>query len=169
MIVKDLINEMDYNESKTSIYIENQNNVVLYNDRSEWLIAMRHEDATDFYTKKYGHLMNLEVTELSFGCVPEDKHVDLYIKVNAKDKLESTEEKTPTQELLDKYPLYIIGYVRGNLGLEFDDTSMDKRILRMSPDQVFKRVVEWNGLLGSYDSTIKDWIKNIYKVNLGED
>jgi hypothetical protein len=72
-------------------------------------------------------------------------------------------------DLMKKYPAYIIGYVRGNLGLDLNDDSMDDKILRMSPDQVFKRVVEWNGLLGGYDYTIKGWIKSVYGIEIGEE
>lgn len=73
-----------------------------------------------------------------------------------------------TKELEEKYPQHIIGYVRQRLDLEVDDTSADEEIYNMSSNEVFKHVVNWNGLLGGYDLTIKGWIRSIYKVDLNE-
>lgn len=66
------------------------------------------------------------------------------------------------------YPVYIFETVRQRLGLDKDDPSLDVKILNMSEDQIFSHVVNWNGLLGYYDSTIKNWVKDIYNVNLGK-
>lgn len=75
---------------------------------------------------------------------------------------------TTTEKLEEKYPTHIIKYVRQNLGLEEEDTSQDERIMGMSKGQVFKRVLEWNGLLGGYDYTIKGWVESVYGIDLDE-
>lgn len=74
-----------------------------------------------------------------------------------------------SEQLLEKYPAYIIKYVRQRLGLEKDDTSLDGEILEMSKNEVFKDVANWNGLLGGYDETIKGWINDIYGIDLDDD
>ncbi|MED0951317.1 hypothetical protein P4T70_25015 [Bacillus mobilis] len=73
-----------------------------------------------------------------------------------------------TEQLKTKYPLHLIETVRKSLGLQKDDTSMDTIILDMNSSEVFACVVQWNGLLGGYDVTIKDWIKDIYGFDLDE-
>ena len=75
---------------------------------------------------------------------------------------------TVTEQLKEKYPQYIINDVRNRIAQDESDTSMDDKILRMSPSQVFAHVVAWNGLLGGYDNTIKDWIHSVYGVDLDE-
>lgn len=71
-----------------------------------------------------------------------------------------------TEQLKNEYPADVIGCLRQRAGLEIDDKSMDKQFLDMTPSEVFQDVVGWNGLLGGYDTVIKDWIKSIYKVDL---
>ncbi|PFQ34717.1 hypothetical protein [Bacillus cereus] len=73
-----------------------------------------------------------------------------------------------TEQLKTIYPLHLIETVRQSLGLQKDDTSMDNTILYMDKSEVFACVVQWNGLLGGYDVTIKDWIKGIYGFDLDE-
>ena len=66
-----------------------------------------------------------------------------------------------------KYPENIMRMVRGNLDLEFDDTSHDGEIEAMSKQEVFSRVCDWEGLI-NYGSTIKSWIKQIYGIDLNK-
>ena len=66
----------------------------------------------------------------------------------------------------DRYPS-VIEAVRQNMGLEKDDESRDEEILQMSRDEVFRRFMTWNGIIG-YEGTIKEAIEEIYKVELGE-
>jgi hypothetical protein len=73
-----------------------------------------------------------------------------------------------TKQLESKYSVSIIRYLRKRGGLEKDDRSMDKEFLNMSKGEVFKDVLSWNGLLGGWDYTIKDWIREIYKIDLDE-
>lgn len=44
--------------------------------------------------------------------------------------------------------------------------SMDRELNELSPNEVFEIVVCWNGLLGGYAETIKDWVNEIYGVDL---
>lgn len=67
----------------------------------------------------------------------------------------------------NKYPTEIFEFVRQRLGLEYDDTSLDEEIIKMSKNEVFKHVVNWNGLI-QYDAVIKDWITDIYEIDLDE-
>lgn len=68
----------------------------------------------------------------------------------------------------NKYPEHIMKYVRQNMGLEDNDTSMDDDINSMSKERVLDRVCNWNGLI-NYGSTIIGWIEDIYKLDLSED
>jgi hypothetical protein len=79
--VKDIINLMDYNDNKTSVAIENSKDEILYQDRSEWLLAIRYEDEGDFYTKRYGYLMDMEIKELYFNIIVNNECTELYIRV----------------------------------------------------------------------------------------
>ncbi len=63
------------------------------------------------------------------------------------------------------YPDYIMQRVRQHLGLEEYDTSRDEEINNMSHNEVFKHVLEWEGIIG-YDYAIHGWIKDIYGVDL---
>ena len=66
---------------------------------------------------------------------------------------------------MNKYPEYIMCYVRQSLGLQADDTSEDDTINAMSGTEIFSRVCDWNGLLG-YGDTIRVWIKDIFGKDL---
>ncbi|WP_345806708.1 hypothetical protein [Bacillus pumilus] len=70
--------------------------------------------------------------------------------------------------LEEKYPNSIIQYVRQREGLDKKDSSMDKEILEMSKSEVLRDVLAWNGFIGGWDFTIKDWIKSIYGIDLDE-
>lgn len=43
----------------------------------------------------------------------------------------------------------------------------DKDIAIMSPDEAFREVLEWGGIIG-YDGAIKRWIKAIYGMEVKE-
>ncbi|KJR69194.1 MULTISPECIES: hypothetical protein [Bacillus] len=73
-----------------------------------------------------------------------------------------------TKLLEEKYPISIIQYVRQREGLDKEDDSMDKEILKMSKSEVFRDVLAWNGLLGGWDSIIKNWVKSIYGIDLDD-
>lgn len=64
----------------------------------------------------------------------------------------------------NRYTEDIMECVRQRLGLEKFDDTRDEEINQLSPDKVFNHVCNWNGFLG-YATTIKSWIKDIYKVN----
>ena len=63
------------------------------------------------------------------------------------------------------YPENILRLVRQNLDLDPTDTSMDDEINAMSRNEVLDRVCEWEGLIG-YGEVIREWIKDIYGVDL---
>ena len=63
------------------------------------------------------------------------------------------------------YPENILRLVRQNLNLEPTDTSSDEDIQSMSREEVLERVCRWEGLIG-YSETIREWIKDIYGINL---
>ena len=69
-------------------------------------------------------------------------------------------------KLEDRYSLSIVYALRQRAGLDKHDESMDDRFLRMDKSDVLHEVMEWNGLLGGWDYTIKDWIKSIYGIDL---
>jgi hypothetical protein len=66
----------------------------------------------------------------------------------------------------NNYPENIMQYLRQRDGLDKYDTSNDQEFNKMSKSQVFKEVLNWNGLLGGYDTTMKRWIFDIYSVDL---
>ena len=63
------------------------------------------------------------------------------------------------------YPDEIMNYVRQNMGLEKWDNSKDEIIFKMSKNEVFDKVCEWNGLFG-YSETLRQWLKDIYGIKL---
>ena len=63
------------------------------------------------------------------------------------------------------YPENILRLVRQNLDIEPTDISMDEGINNMSRNEVLNRVCEWEGLIG-YGRVIREWIKDIYGVDL---
>ena len=65
------------------------------------------------------------------------------------------------------YPENIMCMVRQYMGLEPDDEKYDDEILSMKPSEVFGMVCEWEGLIG-YGKVIREWIKDIYGINLDE-
>ncbi len=69
-------------------------------------------------------------------------------------------------EIKERYPEYIIRYLRQRKELDEDDTSHDEQLQTMGLSHVFAETLEWNGLLSSWDYQIKDWIKSIYGVRL---
>lgn len=76
-------------------------------------------------------------------------------------------EITESEEQNMNYPESILKIVRQNLDLEPTDTSRDEDIQNMSRAEVLERVCSWEGLIG-YAETIKEWIKDIYGINLDE-
>lgn len=66
----------------------------------------------------------------------------------------------------NRYPESIIRFLRLREGLDEDDTHLDEHFQSMSLSHVFSEILEWNGLLGGWDFTIKGWIKDIYGIDL---
>ena len=66
---------------------------------------------------------------------------------------------------MPKYSPEVMGRVRQVLGLEEDDESRDAEIEAMSPNEVFRRCLEWEGLIG-WTEDICGMVEDIYKVKL---
>jgi hypothetical protein len=68
-----------------------------------------------------------------------------------------------------KYSIEIMQKLRKCRRLDENDTSEDDQITNMSPDEVFEHILKFDGLLGNWDYYIKEYVKEIYGVKLGED
>lgn len=66
---------------------------------------------------------------------------------------------------MEKYPEYIMKYLRQRRGLDPNDISQDDRIMKMSKEEALNDVASWNGLI-NYGYTIKSWVEQIYGIDL---
>ena len=66
-----------------------------------------------------------------------------------------------------KYPEFIMRNVRETYGLEPDDTSNDSLIDDLFMEDVLRRYLEWEGIIG-YTRKIITAIEAIYGVDLSE-
>ena len=67
--------------------------------------------------------------------------------------------------MMNKYPGYIMRKLRQRRGLEPDNVSSDEILNNFSPQQAFKEVLSWEGLI-NWDETIKEWINDIYGISI---
>ncbi len=74
-------------------------------------------------------------------------------------------EERRYMDMNNKFPENIMRILRKRRGLDGNDTSNDNLINTYSRSDAFAEVCTWNGL-GYYDLTIKEWIKDIYGVEL---
>ena len=65
------------------------------------------------------------------------------------------------------YPEHILIKLRQRNGLSSIDTRDDYFFNKYQPSKAFEEVCNWEGLM-NYSQTIKEWIKDIYGVNLDE-
>lgn len=87
-------------------------------------------------------------------------------RVNAVIKeLKIYEQNLSSPDNANKYPDYIMQYVRNSLGLDEYNTERDNEINSMDKEEVLNRVCNWKGLI-DYGNTIKHWVEDIYKVSL---
>jgi transcriptional regulator with GAF, ATPase, and Fis domain len=70
-------------------------------------------------------------------------------------------------KMAKKYSEYIMRDLREHRDLEKDDTSKDEEIMKMSENEAFEEVLNWNGIIG-YSHSIKNWIEEIYQVDLSK-
>jgi hypothetical protein len=68
--------------------------------------------------------------------------------------------------LIMTYPEHILKRLRQREDLDINDKSMDEEFNKYDPSAVFREVCQWEGLLGSWDETIKGWIYDIYGINV---
>ncbi len=73
---------------------------------------------------------------------------------------------TPDRPRATAYPESIMQTLRKRRGLEPNDTSKDASINDLSPDDAFRNVLEWEGIIG-FDYSIRNWVKEIYGVKIG--
>ena len=66
---------------------------------------------------------------------------------------------------MNKYPDYIMRKLRQRRWLEPNDISSDEILNNFSPQQAFKEVLSWEGLI-NWDETIKEWINDIYGISI---
>ena len=99
--------------------------------------------------------------ELSDDELCDDTKIEECIKL-------ITEINKRLENNINKYPDYIMEYVRQNLGLDKYDTSEDKDINEMSKSDIFEKVCNWNNLYW-YSEYIKSWIKDIYGIDLDKE
>lgn len=59
---------------------------------------------------------------------------------------------------MEKFTPHIIGILK-------ERKNTDANIAVMTPDEAFREVLEWEGLIG-YDGAIKRWIKAIYGIEI---
>ena len=64
------------------------------------------------------------------------------------------------------YSVGIMQTLRQKRGLEPNDTSQDAAINDMGHHEAFRNVLEWEGIIG-FDYKIRDWVKEIYGIELG--
>lgn len=66
----------------------------------------------------------------------------------------------------NKYPEHIMRTLRIQGDLEPIDTSLDEELYNQySSNEAFRAVLNWEGIV-NYDTKIKNWIKDIYGVDL---
>ena len=99
--------------------------------------------------------------ELSDDALFDDTKIEECIKLIA-------EINKRLENNINKYPDYIMEYVRQNLGLDKYDTSEDKDINEMSKSDIFEKVCNWNNLYW-YSEYIKSWVKDIYGIDLDKE
>ena len=71
--------------------------------------------------------------------------------------------------MLERYPEYILEIVRQQkYALEESDNSKDFEIQKLEPDEIFDSCLQWECIMG-YTETIKEWIEELYKVDLNKE
>lgn len=79
--------------------------------------------------------------------------------------LKAYEQNLSSPENTNKYPEYIMRSIRNSLGIDAYSTEIDDEINSMDRDELFNRICSWHGL-GSYGTAIKQWVEDIYNVQL---
>ncbi len=79
--------------------------------------------------------------------------------------LRSYEQNLSSPDNANKYPDYIMMNIRNSLGLDAYNTERDNEINCMDKGELFNLICSWNGF-GSYGTAIKQWVEDIYNVQL---
>lgn len=75
--------------------------------------------------------------------------------------------KSQPEPVTPKYPPYIMRQLRESLDLEPEDTSKDHTINNMSPKTVFRKWLDYEGIIG-YSNRIISLVEDIFGVSLEE-
>lgn len=68
-----------------------------------------------------------------------------------------------------RYPRHIKRKVRQCVwDVDQNDITHDDKIEKMKPQEVLGYVCQWEGLLGSYNERLMDWVQDIFDVDLRE-
>lgn len=67
---------------------------------------------------------------------------------------------------MEKYNDEIMKAIRQRMGLNENDTSSDKEIMKLDKYDVFRQYCLWNGLMCSWYDTLLGVVENIYGVEL---
>lgn len=112
-------------------------------------------------------------TELSRQTLtrnPDQERIHYDVTISSDDEWVITENgQVKLVSKPSRYPLHLVKNVRYshfNLDDDENDTSRDFEIQMMSPNDFFRSVCEYNGLLGSNASNILSWVHRIYGVDL---
>ena len=70
---------------------------------------------------------------------------------------------------MKKYNDEIMKAIRQRMGLNENDTSSDKEIMKLDKYDVFRQYCLWNGLMGRWHDTLLGVVENIYGVELKEE
>lgn len=118
--------------------------------------AMRYRDES----KHYSGYTDTKV----YAILDDDGAPEAYIEVDWLSSIKEAYDEylrvkhsgdTETAVTKRRYSNFIMEAVRQNMGLDEDDTSMDDEIMEMDGEEVVRRYLEWEGIIG-YTSTIID-------------
>jgi hypothetical protein len=109
---------------------------------------------------KYLEENDLGVSSLNISLVENRDLNDPNTLIEVKEIIDRYENNSS-----NKYSEDIMTQLRQRRGLDKYDISEDEEINNMSNDKVFADLFGWNGL-GSWDYTIKNWLKEVYGIEL---
>lgn len=128
------------------------------NSTERFKVVMNILDKADLCNNTVNHVM---FEKLKDDELTDDNKVNTILE-QAKAYEDRIENNT------NRYPEEIMQALRQRNGLDKYDTHLDSELNKIEPDEAFSEVVNWNGLLGGWDYTIKHWIKSIYGIEIGE-
>lgn len=135
-----------------------------YNKMAEWIVARSTTVTPEYVAEKLNEATDTIELYLQGG----ERINALAKRREARIWLEQEAEWTgyvSDEPVVPVYPEWIMNKVRQSLGLEPGDMTRDGEINNMSHHEVFKRCLEWEGIIG-YDYTLRGWVNDIYGIML---